>query len=113
MARGVEGLDVLGHYVGYVAQGGEGDIGDGYIGSESGGHEGGVAAYYAGAENEHFGGFYPGYASQQYAAAALRLLKEAAAFLYRHAAGYLAHGDEQRQGTVGESHCLVGDAHGA
>ena len=63
----------------------------------------------ASAEDDDVRGGGAGQPRQQLAAAGPWLAQEVCGYLGRHAAGDLAHGDEQRQRAVGQLHGLVGD----
>ncbi len=94
-----------------MAQHREGNVGDCDVGTQAGCHECGVSSHHSCTEDQHLCGLHSGDTSKEHAPAPLRLFKEAASFLHRHAPGHLAHGDEQRQLAVGEAHRLVGYAH--
>ena len=107
--RGVKGLHVLGQHFTEVAQAGQVDVRNHYLGTHAGSHLCGVASHDASAQYQYAGWTYARHASQQFALATLRLLKETGTFLYGHTAGHFTHGDEQGQRAVRQLDGFVGD----
>jgi len=79
------------------------------VGAQADGHFRRVGTRDATAENHHFRRRHARHAAEQYAEAAVGLLQAGRSHLDRHTAGYLAHGREQRQRTVGRRDRLVSD----